>query len=884
MAKSISSRTAILAVLASIPGWAQSTPAPVGQEAQKAVLDSIDQSLDAVESQARRSLFGGGSKPVSFAGEALMRFIGTSFDEYPSWMSKDRTETKNSLASVRMSMVAAPQRNLRLWSKLAFNHTFMGNNSPSDAAFGGSYRQTPQTGYYDPHSNNLFEDMAAGLMAKTGDVTTHARIGGVLWTEASPLTLWKGQNRMFGWDYVPYELEQSSAQYWEYATIKGEKTGRAAWNKKPFQGINLESIEMPWNLYYTLTYGSFEGFQKFQPYYINTSNTNGLQYTGEAAGGRSFASKGLGVGDGYRKATTFRVAKAELPGAITLGANFMNFKADNDYAKQWLWGANWGGLSAPDAYPIKATYRDIGTKMAKTSANLDTIVADTVLKYKSNYFISHTVGSMDARRTLPGGLQFHVDLAMSQTDTAYFKVNDSGKGNYRQYRSGFDSTYVANTPYLQVLGHKMSAITPAIYGNVNYPTKYAQFDLSGIWAPKDFYSGTSFVMPLDAFFPFESNLLGAGKFAGTDGGTPYASNMTGANLITKIPVSGGHMRLSTGFHKQLENGRDLIYIPWRLNGTAFKYSQNASTTQYDGAGLEDDYMRGNPADANAGTDAKTPSLYRQVRRMGDDFYTLPNPDAKTWAAGTLRRNAYAPSSGEAGGIRGDFMATFENFGMYRMRRLTAVEKASTDSGMIKSRLAEYKSDSMDIVNMGISGMLPQSTKNTQNLSLDVSYDVARLWGGKKALFLGFYGSLNSVTKNGTPIPALGDDENTAVRGSLLRFEPVAQLAQGFYLIGLVGMETWKSPYGVALIDTATGYQPLDTRFTDPKYWVAAPIDYTDMMFGIGFDWDMASRVGLHMRLQRFSHEDKGISAFATKAAGHNDYKAWLLHAETKMWF
>lgn len=886
MAKSISSRTIILAALATMPGLVHSQPAPVGQEAQTAALDSIEQSLDAVEGQARRSLFGGGSKPVSFSGEALMRFIGTSFDEYPSWMSKDATETKNSLAAVRVSMVVAPQRNLRLWSKIAFNHSFMGNNSPADATFGGGYRQTPQTAYYDPHSSNLYEDMAAGLMAKTGPVTTHARIGGVLWTEASPLTLWKGQNRMFGWDYVPYELEQSSAQYWEYATIKGEKTGRAAWNKKPFQGINLESIEMPWNLYYTLTYGSFEGYQKFQPYYINTSNTNGLQYTDEASTGlRSFATKGLGIGDGFRKATTFRVAKAELPGAVTVGLNYLNYKADNDYAKQWLWASHWGGLSDADSRPIKAVYRNITSKIVTdVGTGLSSTVFDTTLKYKSNYFISHSVGSMDARRTLPGGLQFHVDVAMSQTDTAYFKVNDSGKGNYRQYRDGFDSAYVANTPYLQVLGHKTSAITPAVYVTVSYPSKFAQFDLSGIWAPKDFYSGTSFVMPLDAFFPFESNLLGAGKFAGTDGGTPYASNMTGANLITKIPVSGGHMRLSTGYHKQLENGRDLIYIPWRLNGTAFKYSQNASTTQYDGAGLEDDYLRGNPAYEDAVTEANTPSQFRQVRRLGDDFYAFPNPDKNTWAQGTLRRNAYAPTSGEAGGIRGDFMATFENFGMFRMRQVTAAEKATGDSALLKARQAQYTADSMGIVNMGIYGKMPQTTKSTQNLALDVSYDVARLWSGKRALFLGFYGALNSVTKNGTVIPTLSDDDNTFVRGSLLRFEPVVQLSQGFYLIGLVGRETWKSPYGVALIDTATGLQPVDRNFTLPKNWVAAPIDYTDLMFGLGFDWDMAPRVGLHMRLQRFSHEDKGISAVATAAKGKNDYKAWLLHAETKMWF
>lgn len=847
MAKPISSRTAILAVLAAMPGLVHSTPAPVGQEAQSAALDSIEQNLDPVEAQARRSLFGGGSKPVSFSGEALLRFIGTSYDEYPGWMEKDKTESKNSLASVRVAMVAAPHRNLRLWSKIAFNHALMGNNSPAWGTPQG-YRITPQTGYYDPHSSILYEDMCAGLLAKTGPVTTQTKLGGVLWTEGSPLTLWKGQNRMFGWDYVPYELEQSSAQYWEYATIKGEKTGRAAWNKKPFQGLSFESIEMPWNAYFTLTYGNFEGFQKFQPYFINANNTNGLLYTGQDAGSRSFASKGLGLGESYRKALTFRLAKAELPGAVTAGLNFMSFQVDNDYAKQWEWGSNWGGLSSADANPIRATYKDRSSKDS--------------IKYKANYFLSYKAGSIDVRRNLPGGLQFHVDIALSQVDTAYFKVDDSGAGDYRMYRAGFDSATVWNTPQYSVLGHKKSDITPAIYGMVSYPFSFAQFDLHGIWAPKKFYSGTSFVMPLDAFFPFEANLLGAGKFAGTDGGTPYASNMTGANLITKLPMSGGHFKLTSGFHTQLENGRDLIYFPWRLNGSAFKYSINASTTQYDGAGLIDDYLRGN-APGFGGAGGAVDGRFRQIRRIGDDFYTLSS-----------RRNTYGPTPGEAGGIRSDFMSTFENFGAFKLRKDPA----------------HYSADSLAIARMYEEGVMPQSAKKTQNLSLDVSYDLSRFWQGKRSVFLGGYAALNSVTKNGTPIPAFGDDDNTLLRGMMLRVEPVVQLTQKFYLIGLAGLETWNSSYGVALIDSATKAVPVggdpaeDADFRNPAFWRSAPINYQDWMVGMGFDWDIAPRVGLHVRAQRFSHKDKGISEELPAVAGNNDFSAWLLHAETKMWF
>lgn len=856
MAKPISSRTAILAVLAAMPGLVHSTPAPVGQEAQSAALDSIEQNLDPVEAQARRSLFGGGSKPVSFSGEALLRFIGTEYDDYPAWMGRDVTETKNSLASIRVAMVAAPHRNLRLWSKVAFNHALMGNMKPGTWTQNSDYYGSMSKGTSDIRENQNFEDMAAGLLAKTGPITTQAKVGGVLWTEASPLTLWKGQNRMFGWDYVPYELEQSNAQYWEYATLKGEKTGRAAWNKKPFQGLQLESIEMPWNLYYNVTYGAFDIGQKYQPYMINTNTTNGLMATNDyptsdwgvyIPGTRRSGTKGIGIGDTYRRTFLARLAKAELPLAITAGVNYLNYTTDEDYATQY-WKM-WSGTGPKDKNGVVSYF------FADT--------ADKIGRYRANYFLSSQVASLDFRRNLPGGLQFHVDVAFSNVDTSFFKVEDSGWGSdhWRRYRVA-DSATVVNSMAGQVIGHEKSGWIPGIYGSVSYPLPIAgknyDLQLQAIYAPKKFYSGGSFVMPADVFFPYESNLTGAGKFAAADNGTPYVSNMMGANLTAKAPVANGHAKLNFGFHSQMENGSDLIFLPWRLNGTAFNYTLNASTSRYDGATLINDYLNAALPHDPVGTYAAEtyqPATAKQIRRMADEYFVR-----------TVNRNPYAPQAGLGGGLRADYMSAFEAFGGFQKRPGVAA-----DTAVIRT--------------MFNSSLIPQSKKATQNFSLDISKDIARYWEGKNSLFLGFYAAANSVTKNGTPVPAFGTGENVLLSSYMLRFEPVVQLTQKLYVIGVVGHEVWKSDYGVAAIVDSTGMAPTALKdFENAKFWHAAPIDYSDWMYGIGIDWDIAPRVGLHVRLQRFTHEDKGISKEVPLAAGKNDYQAWLLHAETKMWF
>ena len=984
--------TALTLAMVSAPAvWSQTAPPALG-DAANAELDSINAGLDRYESMARRSIMGGGSKPVSFAGEAIGRIIGSTYGDYPQWMQADATTMKNSFATLRVAMVAAPNRNLRLWSKISFNHALLGDNAPSklvsnreDSLPAGYYR-SPTTGEAGFKVGSLvFEDMCAGLIAKIGPTTWSAKMGGVLWNELSPLTVWKIQPRIFAWDYLPFELEQSTAQFYDYGTVKGEKSGRAAWNKKPFQGIQLESVELPAGMYVNGFFGSYEGYNKNQPWLIPNDKNTELHMIDDGAqtnAGRSYATKGIGIGDEYRWSYFARVSKNDLPGGVTAGANWFSYYVDENYPRQWGYQAasDFGQAVAtkPNYSPTyvyssdsktvrKATFvldslSRVATWNAKDSAAYVRAVAagSSGSQYVNNYYVIPQVGSFDFRRNIPGGLNFHVDVALSHADSVFYKVTtdkasslegglDTGKAalSYQNKNAMYREDMREKAGHVaqwQEIGRTTTGWVPGVYADVSYPFGYVDAELRSVYFPKKFQSPASIANPMDGIFPYESNMTGAGKFAGEDNGTAYASNLMGSNLILKMPIPRGHAKLSWGLHAQVEEGKDLVYFPWRQNGEAYNMTLASNFTQYD-QGLITDYLRSGGSFG-----------LRQAKRLGDEFYaSLPS----------TMRNVYAPTLGDAGGERAAYLSVYEGFAPYKLdQRWTSsflsrtaltdaiktrdkmvadtltsigsrpvlgklgVTQAKIDQFVLDStarynsvfsrvtafkndtgNLAKWTQDSASWANGGAAavldniknGTVPTSKKFTQNLSFDLSYEISRLWGGKRSLFFAGYAAFNSVTKNNrVGVPAFSaTDDDVLLMGRCLRFEPVFQVTPKFYLVGLLGNEIWKSKYGVAYLDSngipskdGTGSKLYDKAAIDaannaainPQNLVRAPIDYSDWIYGLGFDWDMASRVGLHVRCQYFTHEDKGISVDVPKAAGINDYDAWLTTAEVKMWF
>lgn len=928
--------SALALAVVSVPAvWSQSTPPALG-DAAKVELDSINAGLDQYESMARRSILSGGSKPVSFAGEAIGRIIGSTYRDYPDWMQADATTMKNSFATLRMGMVAAPSRNLRLWSKVAFSNALLGSTaSPSDAQGDGTKSGTTlPTGYYRSPTTGeagfkigslVFEDMCAGAVAKIGPTTWSFKAGGVLWNELSPLTVWKVQPRIFSWDYLPFELEQSTAQFYDYGTVKGEKSGRAAWNKKPFQGLQLESVELPLGLYANGMWGFYEGYNKNQPWLIPNDKNTELQMIDTLNGSsgttayRSSSTKGFGIGDGYRWSYFLRLAKSDLPGGMTVGGNLFAYYVDPNYPKQWGYE---GTTDLTKAYTGISVARDVistakidsaGTGSSKTYTYGIKTTSGTGRQYSNNYYVIPKVGSIDFRRNIPGGLNFHVDIAMSHADSVFYKVSGTKWASAGAFTADSSSTVsqVKTAPTAfgttastldsiycyrpgmrenaktadqwEEIGRTTSGWIPGVYADISYPFPWLEAELRSVVLPKKFQSPASVANPMDGIFPYESNMTGAGKFAGEDNGTAYASNLAGSNLILKIPVPRGHAKVSWGLHGQMEAGRDMVYFPWRQNGEAYSYSLASDFTQYD-QGLLNDYLMS----ASALRSSTTFKL-RQAKRLGDEFYaSLPSS----------MRNIYAPTIGDAGGERGTYLSVYEGFVPYKLTK-SWINVDPTDSNAVNKWNQEVQPIKDNLVN----GTVPTSQKFTQNLSFDATYEISRLWEGKRSVFLGGYVAFNSITKdNRVGVPAFSSaDDNVLLMGRELRFEPVFQVTPKFYLIGLIGNEIWSSRYGVAYVDTSTGKAPSDDALNalvrvnaagatnvvnaaSKAFLVRAPIDYNDWIYGLGFNWDMASRVSLNFRCQYFTHQDKGISVDVPKAQGINDYKAWLTMAEVKMWF
>ena len=106
----------------------------------------------------------------------------------------------------------------------------------------------------------------------------------------------------------------------------------------------------------------------------------------------------------------------------------------------------------------------------------------------------------------------------------------------------------------------------------------------------------------------------------------------------------------------------------------------------------------------------------------------------------------------------------------------------------------------------------------------------------------------------------------------------------FHVVGILGMETFRSEYGyrtntpASTISTTSSFaETADSpaQFTT-HYYEKAPINYLETAIGLGFDWDFAERAGLHVRYKYMTHSDELIS--------ENDWHSHYIAAETKVWF
>jgi hypothetical protein len=834
-------------------------------------LDSIEKTLPFLEGKVLSTLLFGGSAPVSITGEARLKGTYHQFNEYPEFLgphpisegSRDSTGQDRSAllptGGVRLGMVVQPARNLALWSKLGFSSKFAGNRMRAmDTANGGF--SLAQVHYYS--ANNpvaIFEDMAAGIAVMTEPVSFWVKTGAIIWTEASPLTIWKAEPRAFAWEYLEYEEEQPSSEYYKSNVSVGEKTGRAAWNKKAFNGINLESIKLPLDFYVDILYAKFPDYDPFEREYMDFSGD--LGYASEELNPAIIQT---GYGDSYRHTMHARIAKKFQD--LTLGLNYNGITVSDDiiYA-QGPSGIFFNGMFSLEkigSRPVWATeykYTDSSGKVLGTGSHVPSGYTgrydSTALDCGKGFYKEPHAFSIDLKGNLSPHLSLQTDIGFSRTDTTWVWGDTVLT----------DRSVIPLTVKKRELTH--SDFIPAIYTNIGFDSKAFNVSADLAYMKKGFYSPFSFVNPMDAFFAFGSNTVGEGTFSAKTEASPYCQNMTGIQLSVSPKLPGdGHLIVKYGQHLQPESGRDLLFFPYRLNGMDVT-SCITSSYNLDGLGTVDYPMAG----------------VKYNRRLGDESY-----DPQLDINGKDNSSGHLDEGPEKGGLHADYLSMYEAFVPYddpaqvllniNARRGQISRYRAVAAGTVLGKVIRDNGDTVELTNSSLAtdqnGFVPMHRKYTGNLELDAAYDIGPLVHYKNKIYLAGYAAIEGISTALKALDVNENDNDILLWSTYLRFEPAIALTNQFYLDILVGFENWRS--NKAWMNCAVGSDGKEDL--DPLNVIIkrTPINYQDAAYGIGFDWDIFNRTSLHWRCKWLAHTDVGFQ--------QNNYNAFLTSLEITAFF
>ncbi|MBN1757376.1 MAG: hypothetical protein JW863_03605 [Chitinispirillaceae bacterium] len=792
-------------------------------------LKSFDITEAELQSRVGSTNMFGGSSPVSFSGEGRVKLQYHKLETDQEWLIPDRSyiqsgwEGNESL--IRLAMVARAGRNTVLYSKIGFQHTLPGNRYINSLLDDGS---TEAQTRHDKSlvTANIHEDMGAGMAVRTVPASFWLRMGNVNWIEASPFTVWKAQPRTFAWEFLPFEIEQPIARYYEYNVAKGEKAGRAAWHKKPFNGINFESISLPAHLYFNLVWGTVERYDNYEREYID--------FAGDRAYSNPFPLKATGIGDSYRHMFHTRLARSKLAGDLTLGINYNRLDYNDDFF-----------LVRDDKVLRFVNLFDIAS-----SDNTDQL--NTAAWDGTGFYKEPQVWSLDLRGKIGGDLmEIHSDVAVGRVDTTFLTWRTADTLFMQRPDGTTTDTIIPNNDSKYEKRKSSSDIVPAFFTKLRVNTVLPfQIDFAAIGP--GFYSPSSFVAPTDAFYAFGSNMVGSGKFLARHEASPYVQNMAGMQLSAMPKLSGyGHLRVAYGQHFQLKEGRDILYMPYRLNGLDLSTLTQSSYARWGSGPTSLSIVGGD-------TDMK----YRN--RLGDQSF--------------VSETDLRPFGMEGGGLYIDYLSANECFVPY-----PDSASAAKNYAMYDDRNQKYKVGYTRVLDGDTSetGFVPKSKKFTNNFEIDAAYDISDLIGYRYNLFIGGYAAINNVTGAFSPLAISTDGDDVKLWSLYLRFEPAVQLTKKFYLLGILGFENWRSQKAWMYLDdrdlVKDNLSAADTLAYDNGTRIFnVPIDYRDAALGLGFDWEILNRVGLHFRAKYMRHKDVGFKL--------NNWATPITSLEIKTWF
>ena len=491
-------------------------------------LDSLHASLDTLSGNMESTLLGKDDLPLAVSGYMAFRLKNFHYSEESPWAKDDRARTSVD-AVLNVNVVAMPNSYITLFTNLSFPFDLSGiytnylAKEPTQIP-GNSNERVLYDHSTDYYSSTINEELNVGVDIRAGVFGAYVTAGGVIWANASPLTMWEHEtNPRFVWQYELFEDEKTVSTYYKEKAFKPVKEGgRAFWTNRSFGGVFVNVYQLPFDMK--------AQFLVSQPIDADMATRDGLRMYGGQPGELEM----MGGYDFRGTVLHGRIAKEKIADNLTIGVNYMGVTYDDasiyedEFRNQWI---NFGVMSTGDASP----------KLLNTH-----------------------VASVDVKGNVTSKLFLMADLGLSITDSTIFyqseAVDDFDPNNTSK---GYSSA-----------AKRSSMASPKVGFYLKAQSKYVEgwpMTLEAVFFQPGFYSPYSLSNP--SRFPGwrkDETYLNAGALR-------YSPNMAGINFKLEPSFNRGYFDFQYALHRQIDPGQDVIAFNYRLNGRSMWESTNSWT-------------------------------------------------------------------------------------------------------------------------------------------------------------------------------------------------------------------------------------------------------------------------------------------------------------------
>ena len=484
-------------------------------------LDSLHASLDTLSNNMESTLLGKDDLPLAVSGYMAFRLKNFHYSEQSPWVRDDKARTSVD-AILNVNVVAMPNSYITLFTNLMFPFDLSGiytnylAKNPTKSPTNADNERVLFDHSTDYYGSTINEELNVGVDIRAGVFGAYVTAGGVIWANASPLTMWEREtNPRFVWQYELFEDEKTVSTYYKEKAFKPVKEGgRAFWTNRSFGGVFANVYQLPYDMK--------AQFLVAQPIDADVATRDGLRMYGGQPGE-------LEMSGGYDFRGTVlhgRIAKEKIADNLTVGVNYMGVTYDK------------GSIFEPEFRTQWTTYSDVGFPT----------------------LLNTHVATVDVKGNVTPKLYLMADVGVSITDSTVFIPDPQAYDYAFDTLSGVNRTkgYTTNKE-----GYRSSMATPKLGLYVKAQSKYIEgwpMTAELVFFQPGFYSPYSLTNP-SRFTGWrkDETYLNAGALR-------YSPNMAGINFKLEPSFNRGYFDFQYAQHRQIDPGQDVIAFNYRLNG------------------------------------------------------------------------------------------------------------------------------------------------------------------------------------------------------------------------------------------------------------------------------------------------------------------------------